>query len=526
MLEKPKKVRAVWGSRLGAVLAAAGCAVGLGNFLRFPGIAARNGGGAFMIPYFIAFILLALPLCWIEWSMGRLGGRAHHGSAPGVFDAVGDRKYAWAKYLGVLGITGSIGIFFFYVYVESWTLAYSVFAVTGKYSTISTPADMGKFLGQYLGAGHPFSSAILPAYFFFLVTFFCNFWVVWHGINKGIERFCKIAMPILFLLGILLVIRVFTLGSPVNPEWTVERGLGFMWNPDFSALKSSKVWLDAAGQVFFSTSVGIGVLLTYATYMKSREDILLPSTTATVLNEFAEVILGGSIVIPAAFLFFGPQGTTQAVEGGTFGLAFTTTPLIFNGMAGGALIGFCWFLLLFFAGATSSVSILQPGIAFLEEEFGFNRKRVVLIVGGITFVAAHLVIFGDGVLDEMDFWFNSFGLPMFGLIEVCMFVYVLGPDRGWEELHHGSAYRLPRFFKWIMVYVTPLFLFAILAGWLVTDGWKTLLMIKVVDGAYAPLYTPSQVPWVILTRLFALALVVGTGILVRVAWKRRNLHGR
>ena len=334
---------------MGAVLAAAGCAIGLGNFLRFPGIAARDGGGAFMIPYFISFVLLALPLCWMEWTMGRLGGRAHHGSAPGVFDVVGDRKYAWAKYLGVLGITGSIGIFFFYVYVESWTLAYSVFAITGKYSSISTAADMGKFLGQYLGDGHPFSSAILPAYFFFLVTFFCNFWVIWHGINKGIERFCKIAMPILFLLGILLVIRVFTLGAPVNPEWTVERGLGFMWNPDFSALKSSKVWLDAAGQVFFSTSVGIGVLLTYATYMKSREDILLPSTTATVLNEFAEVILGGSIVIPAAFLFFGPQGTTQAAEGGTFGLAFTTTPLIFNGMAGGALIGFCWFLLLFFA---------------------------------------------------------------------------------------------------------------------------------------------------------------------------------
>jgi hypothetical protein len=165
---------------------------------------------------------------------------------------------------------------------------------------------------------------------------------------------------------------------------------------------------------------------------------------------------------------------------------------------------------------------LQPGIAFLEEEFAFNRKRVILIVGGITFVAAHLVIFGDGVLDEMDFWFNSFGLPMFGLIEVCMFIFVLGPDRGWEELHHGSAYRLPRLFKWIMVYVTPLFLFAILAGWLVTDGWKTLLMIKIVDGAYAPLYTPSQVPWVIMTRLFALALVVGTGILVRVAWKRRS----
>lgn len=512
----------MWGSRIGAVLAAAGCAVGLGNFLRFPGIAARNGGGAFMIPYFVAFLLLALPLCWMEWTLGRLGGRFHHGSAPGVFDAVGNRKVAWAKYLGVLGITGSLGIFFFYVYVESWTLAYSVFSIIGKYANVSTPAEMGHFLGQYLGAGNPFSRAILPAYFFFLVTFACNFWVVWHGINKGIERFCKISMPLLFFLGIVLVIRVFTLGTPVNPEWTVERGLGFLWNPNFSALKSSKVWLDAAGQVFFSTSVGIGVLLTYATYMKSREDILLPSTTATVLNEFAEVILGGSLVIPAAFLFFGPQGTTQAVEGGTFGLAFNTTPLIFNTMAGGGLIGFCWFLLLFVAGATSAVSILQPAIAFLEEEFGFNRKRVILIVGTVTFIAVHLVIFGDGALEEMDFWFNSFGLPLFGLLEAFMFVFVLGPARGWDELHQGAHYRLPRLFKWIMVYVTPLFLFTILAAWLVTDGWKTLLMIKVVDGAYVPLYTARQVPWVVATRLFGFSLVTGTCLLVRVAWKRRG----
>jgi hypothetical protein len=112
---------------------------------------------------------------------------------------------------------------------------------------------------------------------------------------------------------------------------------------------------------------------------------------------------------------------------------------------------------------------------------------------------------------------------MFGLIEVLMYIFVLGPARGWEELHHGSPYRLPRIFKWIMIYVTPLFLFSILVGWLVTEGWKTLLMIKVVDGAYAPLYAPSQVPWVIVTRLFALSLVVGTGILVRVAWKRRNM---
>ena len=520
------KVRDVWNSRIGVVLAAAGSAVGLGNFLRFPGVAARNGGGAFMIPYFVAFLFLALPLCWMEWSMGRFGGRAGHGSAPGVFDAVSGRRHPWLKYLGVFGITGALGIFFYYVYIESWTLAYSVYALTGHYAAVETPEDMGRFLGGYLSGTGPFFTSRLPAYGFFLITFACNFWIIWHGVSRGIERFCKIAMPLLFLTAVVLMVRVFTLGAPVNPDWTLDRALGFLWNPDFAALRSGKVWLEAAGQVFFSTSVGIGVLLTYATYMKSREDVLLPATTASFLNEFAEVVLGASIIIPAAFLFFGPTGTTQAVEGGTFGLAFRTTPLIFNHMAGGAGVGFAWFLLLFIAGATSSVSILQPSVAFLEEEFGFARKRVVTVIGLVCFAAAHLAIFGNGVLDEMDFWFSSFGLPMFGLIEAFVFIFFFGPTRGWEELHHGSTLRLPRAFKWIAVTVTPLFLFAILAGWLATDGWKTILMKKVVDGRLVPLYAPEQMPWVIATRLFYLALIAGTCLLIRAAWQRRARHAR
>ncbi len=522
LVERTKKARDAWGSRLGVVLAAAGCSIGLGNFLRFPGVAARNGGGAFMIPYFIAFFFLALPLCWMEWSMGRYGGRFGHGSAPGVFDAVSGRKKPWIKYLGVLGITGALGIFFYYVYIESWTLAYSVFALAGNYASVTTPEDMGKFLGSYLSGTGGFFSSRVVAYGFFLVTFACNFWVIYHGISRGIERFCKVAMPLLFLTALVLVVRVFTLGAPVNTAWDLNHALGFLWNPDFAALKSGTVWLEAAGQVFFSTSVGIGVLLTYATYMKSQDDVLLPSTTASVLNEFAEIVLGGSIVVPAAFLFFGPSGTAQAVEGGTFGLAFRTTPLIFNHMAGGAWIGFAWFLLLFIAGVTSSVSILQPSVAFLEEEFGFNRKRCVAVIGLVCFAAAHLAIFGDGVLDEMDFWFSSFGLPMFGLFEALVFVFCFGPSRGWAELHVGSALRLPLFFKAVMVVVTPLALFAILLGWLATDGWKTILMKKMVDGHLVPLYTDAQVPWVIATRLLYLALIGTSCWLIRRAWKLRS----
>ena len=511
--------REVWGSKFGVVLAAAGSAVGLGNFLRFPGVAAQNGGGAFMIPYFFALLFIALPLCWMEWSMGRLGGSYGHGSAPGVFDAITGHKKPWIKYLGVMGIVGGLGIFFYYVYIESWTLAYSVFAVTGKYKDITSPAEMGDFLGSYLSGDGKYFNSILPAYSFFIVTFVVNFTILYHGISKGIERFCKIAMPLLFIVAIVLVVRVFTLGAPVNPEWSVTEGLGFLWNPDFSALKSSKVWLAAAGQVFFSISVGIGTLLTYASYMKRRDDVLTSSTTSAFLNEFAELVLGASIVIPAAFIFFGPVGTTEAVSGGVFGLAFKTTPLIFKGMAGGPFVGFAWFFLLFIAGCTSSVSIIQPALSFLQDEFGFNRKRCIIVLGGLTFVFANLTIFGKNVIDEMDFWFSSLGLPLFGFIEAIVFTCFFGIDKGWKEIHFGARMRLPVLFKFVMRWCTPVFLFVILFSWLVTDGWKTILMIKQVDGVWQRLYDGEAFYWVLATRICLLAVFAATCLLVKVAWK-------
>ncbi len=138
-----------WATRIGIILAVAGSAVGLGNFLRFPGQACQNGGGAFMIPYFISFLLLGIPLCWIEWTLGRYGGQYSHGSLPGIFDAVTKKK--WGKYVGVLGLFVPLVIFFYYTYLESWCLSYSVFSLLGKYSNISAPNEMSSFLSAFQG---------------------------------------------------------------------------------------------------------------------------------------------------------------------------------------------------------------------------------------------------------------------------------------------------------------------------------------------------------------------------------------
>ena len=523
MAKKPQE-RETWAGKLGIVLAVAGSAVGLGNFLRFPGMAAQNGGGAFLIPYFVAFFILGLPICWIEWTIGRYGGQFSHGSAPGIFDALTGRR-PWAKYLGVLGVVGPLGILFYYLYIESWTLAYSCFAAVGRYKGISDPDGMRAFFGQFLGSGGEHFQGVGVAYIFFLFTFALNFWIIYRGLTRGIEAFCELAMPLLFIAGLVLMVRVLSLGAPLaeHPEWNVGTGLGFLWNPDFSRLRSGDVWLKAAGQIFFTLSVGIGVILTYSSYVKSRQDIALSSLTASSMNEFAEVILGSSIVIPAAVCFFGAAGTAQATEGGSFGLAFISMPLFFNRMPGGEIFGFYWFLLLFVAGTTSSISLLQPALSFLEEELGLRRRQAVLAVGSVSFAVCHLAIFGSVVIDEMDFWFSSFGLPLFAMIEVLLFVFVFGADRGWKELHRGAEIRIPVFFKFVAKYVTPFYLGAILVFWLATDGWQTIILKKrLPDGSLADMYAAKQLPWVWGTRLLYVLLILVVCLLVRAAWRRKS----
>ncbi len=299
--------RQSWGSKFGIIMAVAGSAVGLGNFLRFPVQAAGNGGGAFMIPYFISLLLLGIPLMWIEWTIGRYGGVFGHGTAPGAFHSLWKNRYI--KYFGIIGIFGPVVIFIYYTYIESWLLGYSFFALTGRYASATTPGEMQSFLRGYQGLEHnQYFNGLGWAYFFFLVTFVLNLIPIYGGINKGIEKLCKFAMPTLFICGIIIAIRVLWLGTPDNtkPDWNLVNGLGFLWNPDLSALKSAKVWLAAAGQIFFTLSVGIGVILTYASYLTKQDDVVLSGLTSVSLNEFAEVILGGTIVIPAAFVFFGP----------------------------------------------------------------------------------------------------------------------------------------------------------------------------------------------------------------------------
>ncbi|MCX6553442.1 MAG: hypothetical protein NTZ12_00280, partial [Candidatus Aminicenantes bacterium] len=227
--------RMQWGSRIGLILAMAGNAIGLGNFLRFPVKAAANGGGAFMIPYFCALLFLGVPLMWVEWSMGRHGGVHGHGTTPGMFSLMW--KHPAAKYLGALGISLPFVIVVYYNFIESWTLGFAWFSGTGKYFGLTTREAMGQFLRGFQGVEHnQFFASWLPVIIFIGITISLNYYFLRKGISKGIEVLAKIGMPVLFIFGIILAIRVLTMGTPPSGVASVGAGMGFMWNPDFSQL--------------------------------------------------------------------------------------------------------------------------------------------------------------------------------------------------------------------------------------------------------------------------------------------------
>ncbi|MDD5166025.1 MAG: sodium-dependent transporter [Candidatus Omnitrophica bacterium] len=521
-----KKKRDNWGSRLGIIMAVAGSAIGLGNFLRFPAKAASNGGGAFLIPYFISLFLLGIPLMWIEWTLGRYGGGFEHGTGPGIFHSVW-QKNRFIKYFGVIGIFGPLVIFLYYTYIESWTLAYSFFALSGKYAKITDQAAMQGFLSGFQGlAKNQYFNGLSTAYLFFLVTFIANICVIYYGIKGGIEKLCKWAMPLLFIFGLFLMFRVITLGAPdiAKPDWNVGNGFGFLWNPDFSALKDPKVWLEAAGQIFFTLSVGIGVILTYSSYLSKGDDVVLSGLTAASTNEVAEVILGASIIIPAAFVFFGPVEIKAIANSGVFNLGFVTMPLVLNKLPLAAIFGFSWFFLLFLAGLTSSVSLAQPAVAFLEDEFNIGRKKAVWIFGTASFLLCQPAIFflKNGVVDELDFWGGTLFIVIFATIETILFAWVLGMENAWDEVHKGADMRIPKIYKFIIKYITPLFLFFILGMWFLYRP-ENMRESRFLSFVFMRNVSAADKPFILSTRIGLLLIILILALLVKIAWRRKGM---
>jgi NSS family neurotransmitter:Na+ symporter len=529
-----------WTSRIGLVLAMAGNAVGLGNFLRFPRQVALNGGGAFLIPYFCAFIFMGIPLMWLEWSMGRYGGQYGHSTTAGQFHLMWKNKAA--KYIGSLGISIPLLFASYYIYIESWTLGYAFFSLSKKYFGISNMAKMNAFLKGFQGVHHggEFFSTILIAMVFWVITLALNTWVIGKGISGGIEKLAKVAMPLLIIFALILVIRVFTIGTPdpAYPGRNVMNGLGYVWNPNFSRLSDFAVWLAAAGQIFFTLSVGTGSIQTYASYLRKNDDCVLTGLSTSSTNEFVEVLLGGSIAIPISVAFLGLAATQMIAREGSFDLGFVAMPIIFQKLPLGFLFGTMWFILLFFAGITSSVALTSPLMALLSEKFGVARQRAALLVGLVLFILGFpIVLFLKfGYMDQYDFWIGTVLLALLALFETLVFVYAFseskvsasglknrfwgylkfGLDTGWAEMRRNADIKIPRFFYYILKFFVPVCLIVLFFGWLWQDlqSNTSIILMHGVTGQKA------LFQWI--SRMTMVGVITGIAILVGIAWRKKH----
>jgi SNF family Na+-dependent transporter len=454
-----------WGSRIGLILAAAGNAIGIGNLLRFPGQAAANGGGAFMIPYVVSLLLFGLPMMWVAWTMGRFGGRHGHGTTPGIFDKMW--RNPAAKYFGVVGVALPLAFVLYYAYIEAWCLGYAWFSLNGTLeSAPGAKVDLALFFGEFLGNAttHNYFPGPTTALALAVVTLSLNAIVLYRGVARGIEVLAKIAIPLLFIFCVVLAVRVCTLGTI---KGNVLDGLNFIWTPQFGRLGDWNVWMAAAGQIFFTLSIGFGSLECYASYLRDRDDVTLTGLSTASTNEFVEVIFGSMIAIPAAAVFFGAGQIENIAAGGTFNIGMVSMPEILRSIPGIQIFGTLWFLLLFFAAFTSSVAVAQPVMAFLQDETKLKRPVAAVILMLFWFLGTLPVLYfyKYGVLDELDFWAGTIGLVVFALIEVLIFNFAFGIDRGWKEMHRGAQVQVPRVFRFVIRYVTPPALLFIFGGW-------------------------------------------------------------
>ncbi len=436
--------RGQWSSRLGFIFAAAGSAIGLGNIWRFPYIVGENGGGAFVLLYLFFVVVIGLPYMLAELSLGRFSSK----NPVGAIEAV-KPKSTW-KLAGLLGVITGIGILSFYGVIAGWTFGY-IFKMAA-----------GKVYGFEAFVADPLWVIILFAFFILITTT-----IVYGGVEGGIEKWSKILMPILLVLLVGLIFYANSLDG-------AERGLAFYLEPDFSKI-TGKTVLAALGQAFFSLSLGMGLMITYGSYLSKKENILTSAIYIAIFDT-AIAIMAGLIIFPALFA----MGEDPAAGPS---LVFVVFPKIFMQMPYGLLVGSFFFILLSVAALTSTISLLEVPVAYLVDEKKASRKKIVWAVAGFTFIVGIPSALSQGSVDfftnfglipefltgpdflsQMSFIFGDFSLA-FGALVLSIFMgWVWGAGNAADELQQGSPgfVRIRAVWMFMIRYFIPFVVFLIL----------------------------------------------------------------
>ncbi len=412
-----------FGSKLGIIAAAAGSAVGLGNIYRFPCELGNNGGGAFLLVYLLIVLCLGVPVMLSEFIIGRRAQK----NPIGAFKMLRPRS-GWSV-IGYMGVLCAFIIMAFYSTVAGWTLEYIVKAVGNQFHGKELSVIEQEF-ADFHDMG--WKNVLWQAVFIFLTGF-----VVFKGVADGIEKYAKILMPVLVAILVVLGLRAVTLPG-------AKEGLAFLFKPDFSKITGS-VLISALGQAFFSLSMGMGVLITYGSYIQ-KDDNLTTTALSVTLSDTLIAVLAGVVIFPAAFSF-GVQPTAG------MGLVFNTLPMIFNQMAGGYFFCIIFFVLLAVAALTSTISLLEVIVAYFVEELRMSRRWATVIASlgcmaiGV-FASLSLksdtgfTIAGLSFFDSLDFISAKVLLPIGALFIVIFVGWVMGKKTFNEEITNNGKLKL------------------------------------------------------------------------------------
>ncbi len=432
--------RGVFASKFGVIAAAAGSAIGLGNIWKFPYEAGQNGGGAFLLVYLLLLLAIGTPIMISEFIIGRHSRR----NPVGTFNHL-KPKSKW-KWVGIMGVIASFLILAFYSTVAGWTLEYIKIAITNQYQNLDAEGLRALFSNFT-------SNPAMPVFWQSLFMVFTVV-IVLAGIEKGIERYTKYLMPLLFILIIILCIQSLTLPN-------AGKGLSFLFTPDFSKI-DSKVFLNALGQVFFSLSLGMGTMITYGSYIQNKVK-LTEIAVKVSLTDTLVALLAGIAIFPAVFaLGFKPDEGT--------GLVFVVLPQVFNSLPLGQLFAVSFFILLAIAAVTSSISLLEVVVAYFIEEKRMARRKATILAGAaslligiistVSFADISYLKFGKILFfDVLVYLTSNLMLPLGGLFIVIFVGWVINKQHIYKQLNINEITTKPFWFKSFLLvvkYIAPI----------------------------------------------------------------------
>ena len=453
--------RESWSARSGFILAAIGSAVGLGNIWRFPYVAYENGGGAFLVPYLIAIFAAGLPLLFLDYAVGHKYRKA----PPTAY-----KKLMNSEALGWWQVMVTLVIGIYYASVLSWAGNYMYYSIGQQWGSNTETF----FFKTYLQNGEGLALGFVPTLFFGLVIVWAVvMFILYGGVRRGVELANKIFMPLLVILFTILVIQALRLPGAAE-------GLNAFFTPNWGAMMNYKVWLAAFGHIFFSLSVGFGIMLTYASYLNKKANMTGSGVVVALANSSFEILAGIGVFAALGFMAQSSDVPVKDVVSGGIGLAFIAFPKIISSMgSGGDLFGFLFFASLVVAGITSMVSILQVPIAAFQDKFGWSKNKAVTIIGGISAVISTLLFSTHSAItfvDIIDYFANNIGIVGGGLLSIILVSWLRRPLMQTLQAHVNqySSIKLGTGWNFLLTVITPLSLLIALLLTIkavITDGY-------------------------------------------------------